>query len=152
MMMLELSPGDIETRPLTAAQAQRRALPDATADFIAWLCDNQQLNWQAMADEFRKQYVDIGHARTPAMLGRLLATINVMMTWLQDRKFMSAASLVKLGEVAGSALLAAATAQADFLGLDTVLGGGSALLVPNLRWLIPALLDEHATFTVAYER
>lgn len=72
MLILELKPGDIDPDDLTAAQANRPFY----CGTIAWLVQLQAKapsNIKPRVEALRSQFRNIGHSRTPGMLGRLIA-------------------------------------------------------------------------------
>lgn len=116
MHIIEMSPGDISVAELTKCQKRRKQYVVAMAAFIADMCDTQapditkqgQLlkpEIQVRVDEIRDLLVSIGHARTPAMLARLMATAEVVLDWAAERGFISREKASKHQEEARQAIM-----------------------------------------------
>ena len=114
MMILELSPGDIKPADLTAAQAQRQIYSQTTAALAQYLAKNPADLTQT-ADEIRDAAIDIGHSRTPPMLGRLIATIEHVLKWATETKALKKAEAQDAYAQAVEAIRDAADKQDRYL-------------------------------------
>lgn len=115
MMIMELSPGDVDLGKLTKAQQNREKLPSALSYFVQWVAKNADLDWKTLAEAMRAKYVDIGHSRTPSMIGRLISTANVMFGWLVEAKLLTPARAGKLAAEAVAAIVAVGSGQKQYL-------------------------------------
>lgn len=85
MLILELSPGDITTKALTKAQADRKLYPTTIAAYIQYLAAHP-VAVDALAAAERDARLTLGHARTPSMIGRLIASITLFLEWCRYEK------------------------------------------------------------------
>jgi hypothetical protein len=76
MMISELSPGDVIPEKLSVCQKDRDKYPSAIYHTIKALCglDPKECDLTANAEEIRNSYLNVGHTRTPSIIGRLAAT------------------------------------------------------------------------------
>lgn len=81
MLILELSPGDVKTERLTAAQKLRETYQGTTAALIQRLAAGP-VTLDQRTEQYRDQLLDVGHSRTPSMLGRLLAVTEDVLRWM----------------------------------------------------------------------
>lgn len=72
MLILELVAGEIEPGKLSQAQALRKCYPGAVA-FLAQELAGHPVALAPRVEQWRDDHRDIGHSRTPGMLGRLVA-------------------------------------------------------------------------------
>jgi len=114
MMILELSPGDITAQNLTAAQKQRTKYPHTTANLIMYLAGHD-VDLKDAAENIRNQYLDVGHTRTPPMIGRLIATINHFLWWSTEIQAMTVDNAAAIATQAAEAILEAANKQQHYL-------------------------------------
>lgn len=114
MMILEMTPGDIDPVKLTGAQADRKLYPGTTAGFIQWIAQHPQ-DLTPITDKVRSQYLDIGHTRTPSMLGRLIATLHVFFNFVEDSKVLPLPKVNELRAQAGTSIVEAAARQQSYL-------------------------------------
>lgn len=154
MMIVELSPGDVDTAALTAAQKKRKLLPVVTAHLIRDLCAADP-EIQDRCDEIRNSHVGTGHTRTPPMLARLIVTIEMLFEWAVGRKLIDADAAKRYVARAKQTLQLTAEKQCYYLettdpvdvflaGLRQTLGsghghirslnGGIPLKAPLLGW------------------
>jgi hypothetical protein len=122
MLIVELSPGSIAPAKLTPAQQKRGSYPQAMADWIQWLAEtNAAERLKTMAQDLRDKYLDIGHSRTPMLLGNLIATAALMMQYAEDRGFLTPAQGLDIYKKAEDAVLAAGRSQKQHIeGADPV--------------------------------
>lgn len=80
MMILEMTPGDTKLKPLTDAQRKRSRYPAVTAALVQHLAKNK-VDLKDKINEFRDKNIELGHARTPGMVGHLLAVIDYVLNW-----------------------------------------------------------------------
>lgn len=117
MLILELATGDITPDALTQAQQAR---PNYVGT-VAWLA--QQLaadpagkaNVLKLAEDMRANYRDIGHSRTPGMIGRLVATAHDFVTRAAGAGLVSSKDATLYKGTAQAAIEAAGRKQQQFL-------------------------------------
>ena len=126
MLILELSPGDIDVSVLTKLQSHRKQMPVLMSAFIADACDtvapditkNGQMmtpELQNRVNEVRDVLIQIGHSRTPPMLARLITTAETVLQWAAERGFISQKEAADKADEANSAIVAAGQKQATYL-------------------------------------
>lgn len=139
LLILEISPGTISTGNLTTAQAKRSLYPATVAAFIQHIASNPDLmeSTRQRANQIREQHLEIGHTRTPSMLGRLLATIETFLTWAQATKALTPGEAKLLQAEAATGIMSAGFEQDHYLesadpcglftaGIRQVFGAGLA--------------------------
>ena len=92
MMIVELSKGDVNADRLTKAQADRQLLPHAMANYIQWLAASRESikqNQKLRRMEIRDANRNVGHARTPQMIGDLLAAAETFVEHGLEMEFCS---------------------------------------------------------------
>jgi hypothetical protein len=114
MMILELSPGDIDVKNLTQAQSNRELYPVTMAAFLQELCKTP-VNIKEMSEEIRNGNLEVGHTRTPSMLGRLLASANVFLDWCGSMLEWTDKRTTELQKTAEDAIKTAADNQSTYL-------------------------------------
>lgn len=112
MMILELAPGDIDTKQLTHAQQRRSLYPLTTGAFAQALAKNPT-PIKELAEEVRDENITIGHSRTPSMLGTLTATALAFLEWATNEKVIP--DYGPLFRAAYEAMKQSASAQTYFL-------------------------------------
>jgi hypothetical protein len=116
MMIMELAPGSIERGKLSAAQGSRELYPQAMADWIQWLAGtNAQEVLTTTARGIRDKYLDVGHTRTPSIIGQLMATMQLLCEYAVDQGWHTAATMGPIYNKALQAVLEAAGKQKDYL-------------------------------------
>jgi hypothetical protein len=126
MLILELSPGDIDVATLTKLQAKRKQMTVAMTAFVKDACDtvspeiskNGQLmtpELQQRVNEVRDILIQIGHSRTPPMLARLIATVETVLQWAAERGLIDDKKAGELNEQANEAIVTAGQKQASYL-------------------------------------
>lgn len=126
MLILELSPGDVNVAQLTQCQKMRGQLPIVMAEFIQDACETVapdidangvRMNPDVLGriGEIRDALISIGHSRTPTMLARLLATVEVVMEWACEKGFMDEAQRDAMVEDGRDAIMTAGMQQASYL-------------------------------------
>jgi hypothetical protein len=146
MMILELSPGDVQPPTLSKCQATRKKFVAFTADLIKTLCTDP-IELTKRAEEIRNANIDIGHTRTPPMIGRLIATGEAVLTWAKQKKYITNKESETMIREMTAAILNAGQHQQTYLetadpveifqaSLRQVLGAGQAHL-RNLNGGIP---------------
>jgi len=113
MMILELSPGDIDAKRLTQAQAERPNYVGTTAALIQSLATTP-VELTARAQDIRNKNLDVGHTRTPSMLARLMATAEAFLEWC-GKVAIGEKKAKSLAKVAAAAILTAAQRQQSYL-------------------------------------
>jgi len=114
MLIMETSPGDIKPTPLSRCQAQRKLYVAFTADLIKTLCD-QKINITERAEQIRNENIDIGHTRTPPMIGRLIATGETVLKWALEKKYIQKKECDKLIREMKNSILKAGNSQQTYL-------------------------------------
>jgi hypothetical protein len=118
MLNLELSPGDINTKQLTLAQGRRQYYPQAMRTFIQYLAsdlDRVQARVAERAIEIRDANHGIGHARTPAMLGEMLAAIEELLHFGMQRSYIDDKESLQLLTLCEATLVKTAGHQVDYI-------------------------------------
>lgn len=117
MLIMELSPGDITPERLTAAQANRHKYVGTVAALAQVLAARTELMHQIVARtaEWRTFLQTVGHSRTPAMLGRLIATLELFLTLALEQKWIGKAEHKKHTLAGTNAIKAIGETQARFL-------------------------------------
>ncbi len=89
MLIMELSPGDVTPEALTKAQANRQKYVGTVAALAQVLAGRPELFplMISRTAEWRKFLQAVGHSRTPAMLGRLLATLEIFLNIALEQKW-----------------------------------------------------------------
>jgi hypothetical protein len=85
MMICELSPGDIDPKNLTIAQNNRKLYPVAVTALIKSLCKKCP-DLTDKVNAIRNELIQVGHTRTPPMIGRLIATAEAVLNWAHHLK------------------------------------------------------------------
>lgn len=114
MMIMELSPGDIDPKKLTEAQKNRPIYQYTTAALIRYLCANK-VEIHDLASQIRDQNLGTGHTRTPAMLGHLCASILTFLEWSQKMGAIKADEKTRLSKEAVDSIIETARDQNSFL-------------------------------------
>lgn len=114
MLIMELSPGDIDATSLTKAQNNRQFYPVTTAALIRSLAE-KPADLRARANEVRNANLTVGHTRTPSMLGNLVASIEYFLAWATAGKVITPQRRDATIKEATQALLDAANRQAYYL-------------------------------------
>lgn len=86
MYIMELSPGDIEVKNLSAAQARRAEYVATVAGLTRYLAGNIPIlaGFKDEVEEERKHWLGVGHSRTPSMLARIAVTWRRLMEWAKE--------------------------------------------------------------------
>lgn len=114
MMIMELSPGDITSERLTKAQKNRHLYTATTVGLIKYLAENE-IDINPQAEELRDKYIEVGHSRTPSMLGKLIAVAWAFLDWTAYEGFTTQANADSLKKEAEKAIVATAERQEYFL-------------------------------------
>jgi len=114
LMIIDLTPGDIKVQHLTKAQNNRGKFVASTAGLAQFLCD-KGISLQHRVDQLRDAYRDIGHSRTPNMLGRLIASAEAFLEFARNIKAISDSQFSKLKSEALHAIEAQGSKQHTFL-------------------------------------
>jgi len=148
MLILELSPGDIDIKVLTEAQKKRGQLTVAMAGFIADAVDTVAPEIEPTGnrvttdirnriDEIRDVLITIGHSRTPTMLARLIATVETVLQWAVAAELITEQRRESLVDEATQSIMAAGLKQASYLeSADPV-----AILLNAIR---QSLMSQHS--------
>lgn len=114
MLIIELSPGDVTPQKLTEAQRARGLYSSTTAAYVHHLASNP-LQIEARANSIRDQILDIGHARTPAMIARLIASFNEFLGWARKAGHIDDQTERKHRQAATIAITEAGNRQSQYL-------------------------------------
>lgn len=118
MSIVEISPGDTDTGALTAAQSAREAYHEAIGAYtkdLSTRLKEVRSQIESTTREFRDKHVDVGHSRTPAALGRMIASLDDFLNWCLKTKAINSKQLNAMRKDAYTALLANANAQSQYL-------------------------------------
>lgn len=115
MMILDLAPGDITTTALTTAQHNRELYQIAMAGWVQHIARQGVVDTRTAHTNrktaLRKKHADVGHSRTPAMLGDLIATIEMFLDFATSTKAIAKRKATTFLKEATDALIAAAEDQ-----------------------------------------
>jgi hypothetical protein len=114
MMILEMSPGDIDPRKLSACQAKREQYSASIGALIKKLCSEKK-ELRKRSETLRNENIQIGHSRTPQMIGRLIATAEAVLTWAKEEKLISADDCKFLTAEATKGIIDAGKRQITYL-------------------------------------
>lgn len=114
LMITELSPGEIETSKLTQAQVNRSLYTATTVAIIKQLCQTP-VNLKRRAEQIRDKSVNIGHSRTPSMIGKLTAAIEWFLDFAAGKGAIDQKEKVNLTKKATEAILKAGERQIYFM-------------------------------------
>lgn len=114
MLILELSPGDVEPKALTECQGKRH-LYCAVVAALARQLAGEPHSLTERVEQLRADLIGIGHTRTPSMLARLIATVEYVAAWAAKEKFINATQARKVVELATLHIRAAGERQQSYL-------------------------------------
>jgi len=114
MMILEMTPGDIDPKRLTKAQAMRHTLTAPTAALITDLC-RHDIDIKGRSEEIRNKCLKIGHTRTPPMIGKLVATAEAVLQWATVNDLISVEAKKKFFKLAFDSIIKAGEKQQHYL-------------------------------------
>lgn len=109
-LLLDLTPGDIESGHLSTAQANRERYKHAMADWIHWLAQHPEKR-VVEVQKYRPLYAGTGHARTPTTLANLHATAMRLGEWGVDRGYLTPAQQTAFEDMALPAIKEAGDRQ-----------------------------------------
>ncbi len=118
MFILDLTPGDVTPEALTLAQQRRPHYQNAMAHFINWLALDLKKHREELkiaAHEVRDGNRNLGHTRTPAMVGELTATADMLMLFGVEMGLITVEEAHALTENADEAIQIMAETQAQYL-------------------------------------
>lgn len=116
MMIIELSPGDIDKAKLSEAQSVRSSFAQAMSNWISWLAGFDAKATLAKASRaIRDLNLDVGHTRTPPILGDLIGTAQLMGKWMVEQKYYGESIARDIIEKATAAIMDCAANQAQYL-------------------------------------
>lgn len=142
MMIAELSPGDINPAKLTAAQ-NNRELYQGTVAALAKYLSVEDIDLTEITKEVRDQNLDLGHSRTPSMVGRLTATCWAFLAWCEEMGYLDKSKARSLEDESYEAIKEAGNKQGHYLeGADPV-----ELFASTLRHIFTAGLGHIRTVT-----
>lgn len=88
MMINELSPGDINPETLSKAQDKRDLYSTVIMTLVQDLCKKMP-DLTKRTNDIRNANIQIGHTRTPPMIGRLIATGEAVLWWATSKKWLT---------------------------------------------------------------
>lgn len=126
MLILEFTPGEVDIRILSELQQKRSQLPLLFEEFLKDACGtiapNLTREGQTIQPELtariqivRDEILQVGHARTPPMLARIIVTIETVLTWAEERGFITTKEATALATQAIEATLEAGNKQKGYL-------------------------------------
>lgn len=118
MMILELTPGDIDAKNLTACQGERHQYAAGVAAYIKAIAKDYPAVRQQIKDatnKIRDQHLDVGHTRTPSTIGRLIASVTHWLDWLREERVIGEKKHRSLKRAAEEAILEAGRKQSPYL-------------------------------------
>lgn len=104
MFIIEIAPNDVDVKKLTIGQKNRDILQIVLSAFIQFLATNKNeiTTWfNNLREKYRNTFINQGHARTPGMVGDLIAAIEVFTLFALKQKAITQAladSIVKLAK------------------------------------------------------
>jgi hypothetical protein len=114
MLILELSPGDIDPANLTKAQANRPAYSRTTATWIKNIATNMP-DINPLIQSYRDANQALGHTRTPSMTAILLATCDTFLNWCLATKAINSKKAAEMQSEAHATIKQAAANQVQYL-------------------------------------
>lgn len=84
MLIVEITPGDVDLGNLSACQANREQYSIMLGNYIMDVSKNVQTVQEKVykdARDFRDSHIDVGHSRTPTSLGRAIASTAHFLEW-----------------------------------------------------------------------
>lgn len=114
MMISEMTPGDIDIRGLTTAQKKRPLYVLCMADMIEKLC-REEIPLEKRSHRIRDENIKIGHTRTPSMIGRLIATGEVVLELAATSGYIDAKMAADLKKEMSEAIIENAKDQCKYL-------------------------------------
>jgi hypothetical protein len=114
MLIMELSPGEIESKKLSIAQKNREKFQVSVGAFIQYLAAND-LDIKPTVNAIRDENIGIGHTRTPAMIGYLCASITYFIEWAQKVGAIKKEEAAKYKKEAIEGIMESARLQPMFL-------------------------------------
>lgn len=118
MMILELTPDDIDVGALSSSQAARELFQATAAHYIQWLAKNlkkKRENIKAAAKKIRDDNLRVGHSRTPGMLGVLIANAHAFIEWAEAAGAIGTRKGQQLKKISRNAILEAGMSQEQYL-------------------------------------
>lgn len=116
MLICEIEPGTIKPKSLSHAQAARPHYPQAMADWVQWLAsEDRHCEHRSVATKVRDRHIEVGHTRTPSMLGELIATVWLLMQYATEREYLTAKAANGLLKQAQDAIIAQGNRQRQYL-------------------------------------
>lgn len=114
MMIMELSPGDIKPAILSQCQARRKLYSAAVAELIKDMCV-KPIDIGERSEIIRNQNIDIGHSRTPPMIGKLIAAGEVTLEWGSSKGYIDETTYTRLVREMTTSILQSGNSQQTYL-------------------------------------
>lgn len=118
MLIIELSKGDVKPDKLTEAQKRRESYPRAMAGFIQWLADMKDEKteyFRSRRIEIRDANLGVGHTRTPAMIGDLVAAAEMFLTYGESIDAIDSEDMKPLLAIFNDSIVSTAADQTRFI-------------------------------------
>lgn len=118
MMISEITPGDIKPTQLSSWQKKRELYQGTTFHLIKYIAANDLYESEvikALSDKYRDECLGIGHTRTPSMMGKMVAVIDVFLEFAATMKVISEAERTKLLKEAKSTIFKIGGEQQQYL-------------------------------------
>jgi hypothetical protein len=118
MLILELTPNDVDLPALSKSQSQRPLFSQAMAHWITYIARYKAKITETMSHDrpaFRDMYLGIGHARTPAIIAELLLATEAFLLFAQEAGAITALQRAAGMTQAKAAIVEAARKQDEYL-------------------------------------
>lgn len=121
MMIVEISPGTVNTTRLTEAQQSRDKFSRFMSSFIRWLAaTDHKKEFNNVRNIYRERYQNIGHSRTPSIMADLAATALLIAEYAKHHQFYPE-QMIQVTDRAIAAIEDAGNTQHEYLeGTDPV--------------------------------
>ena len=118
MLIVEIEPNTIDLPALTLAQRDRPLLSQSMSQFIRWLA-KQLTNVRGIlkdqAEKLRDDLLEIGHPRTPPMLGNLAAAARIFLSFAAESGAITEDAFKQLRAEASAAIIEVGRRQIQHL-------------------------------------
>ncbi len=118
VLICDLTPGNIKAEALTKAQKHRPNYSQAMAAWIQYLAPQLKKireNAKKTATAYRDKHRDLGHARTPAMIGELQAALEALLHYGITKKFIETEEAARLASAGEDALTLIGKQQGQYM-------------------------------------
>lgn len=118
MLIVELTPGDITADRLRTAQERRLAYPIALAGWVQWLAKDLKQHKEQLrkiSNDVRDRNLEVGHSRTPPIMGDLIATLHLLIKYGRESGFIEVEEAARIAAIAEDAIKNQCERQVEFL-------------------------------------